>query len=74
MEWVKRGYKNNMVIDGIGWSTLIVGRTIKMNWLTDDFITAHRCKLLQKDYNFYSKYNWSVPDNWQEIDYIWPVK
>lgn len=72
-EWLKRGFVNNMpfpVIQTISTSALIMS----MEWYTPEFITCHRCKLLQKDYNFYSQYNWSVPDNWQEINYIWPVK
>lgn len=74
LEWVKRGYKNTMSTDGITWQQLVVGRTINMNWHTPEFVTSHRCKLLQKNYDFYSQYNWNVPDNWQEIDYIWPVR
>ena len=65
-EWSKRGYRNNM--------QYIIIDLIHLDypwWLTDEFCNSHRSNLLRKDYNFYSKYNWDVPDN---LPYIWPVR
>lgn len=73
-QWTDRGYKNNMPLFERYGSPDYMPKFIAVDWYNEQFITSHRCKLLQKDYNFYSQYNWSVPDNWQEINYIWPVK
>lgn len=40
-------------------------------WLgSEDFHNSHKSNLLRKDYNYYSQFNWTVPDN---LPYIWPV-
>lgn len=43
---------------------------LKPEWLTEEFILAHRSNLLRKDPEHYGKY-WDVPNN---LPYIWPVK
>lgn len=65
MEWIHRGYKNNI-------KCYILDRYDKIlmpDWLDrQDFHDAHKSKLLQKDYEFYSKYNWDVP---LDLEYKW---
>jgi hypothetical protein len=61
-EWIKRGYKNNM--------PFIAPTKIIMPWWigNKDFHDSHKCRLLQKDEGFYSKYNWKVN---KELKYLW---
>ena len=70
-QWLKRGYKNSMVDY---WPEPDEIYPIYPSWYTDELITSHRCRLLQKNYEFYSQYNWNVPDNWKDVRYIWPVR
>ena len=39
-----------------------------------DFHAAHRAKLLQKDFEYYSNEfkQDEIPENWQTMEYIWP--
>ena len=70
--WLYLGYSNNMPL---AFADTLNYRSIPNPiWYTKEFIMSHRCKLLQKNYNYYSKYNWIVPNNWQDVNYIWPVK
>ena len=65
-EWVDRGYKNTMkLLPHYEYKN----RRWYPNWLSDErIIESHRSNLLRKDYAFYSKYNWDVPDN---LPYVW---
>jgi len=39
-------------------------------WLGNKYFhRSHQSNLLRKDWSYYSKYNWDVPNN---LDYIWP--
>ncbi len=39
-------------------------------WFGDhNFHNSHKSNLIRKDYSFYSKYNWIVPNN---LEYVWP--
>jgi hypothetical protein len=65
-EWIKRGYKNNMIYH------VINGPVKNPPWLgNDNFHASHRSNLLRKDYNYYSKFGWI-----EKIDlpYYWPNK
>lgn len=81
-EWVKRGYKDT-VDDKVGiiWREHIKfvsnvelveicgGSPI---WLgNEQFHNSHKSNLLRKNYEFYSAYNWNVPN---DLPYYWPVK
>lgn len=61
-EWIARGYKNNMKLFGTTFA-------VKPHWLSRRFCIAHRSNLLRKDFDFYSRYDWNVPD---DLPYIWP--
>lgn len=65
VEWINRGYKNTMKF------CLDIGNTEYPKWLGDEnFHASHRSNLLRKNLEFYSKYNWSEPNN---LPYVWPV-
>lgn len=41
------------------------------HWFGDeDFHDSHQSNLLRKDYDFYSRYGWSVPT---DLPYVWPL-
>lgn len=41
------------------------------SWLGNEaFHAAHRSNLLRKDPDYYSKFQWSEPD---DLEYVWPV-
>ena len=62
-EWINRGYKNNMKFLPEELDYLIP------SWLGDDRLhSSHRSNLLRKDYNYYSKFGWSEPNN---LNYYW---
>lgn len=65
-EWISRGYVNNMKF-------IYVSDSYELPKFIgcEDFHDSHRSNLLKKDYNFYSRYNWEVPDN---LPYLWPGK
>lgn len=66
MEWISRGYKNNMPLYSVDICT-------KDDFLPDwfgrkDFHDAHKSNLLRKDKEYYGKFNWDVSDN---LSYKW---
>lgn len=66
-EWVKRGYKNNMV-------SLVCNEinVIYPPWFGNEkFHSSHRSNLLRKKLEYYKQFNWSEPDN---LPYYWPTK
>jgi hypothetical protein len=79
-EWVKRGYNNTLEINK--WKTLVKIHPNLFNfglppWTTNSekIIESHRARVLQKDENFYFakfvEFDISVPENWQQMEYIW---
>jgi len=68
-EWIARGYKDQQ----LAWfaqETASHPPTGKPSWLGDmNFHIAHRSNLLRKDFVFYNKYNWNVPN---DMEYVWP--
>lgn len=68
LEWISRGYKDSLLNyfkDRLGTKALYP------KWLgSTKFHNSHKSNLLRKDYNYYKKYNWNVPDN---LPYIWPL-
>lgn len=66
IEWIKRGYTHNLgfyeVHDRINFPPFIGNKK---------FHDSHKSNLLRKNYEFYSKYGWDVPDN---LPYVWVIK
>lgn len=64
-EWIDRGFNNNMRME-----TNIEPR-IYPPWLGNNELHAsHRSNLLEKDFNFYSRFNW---DEEPGREYIWII-
>ena len=65
LEWIARGYKNNMEIPE--------PENYKLPpwWGREEIHASHRSALLEKDFEFYyGKWSW---EDEPKIDYIWPV-
>ena len=67
MEWIDRGYNNNMLHE------VIDGDIVYPSWLGNDlFHSSHRANLLRKDKEFYSKFCWNEdsdnPYAWYDTD------
>jgi len=63
VEWVRRGYNNNMKLmdipDNIEYP----------HWLGDERLhRSHRSALLYKDFRYYSQFNWAEKP---ELNYFW---
>lgn len=65
LEWVSRGYKNNMEIPEVEAYRL-------PPWWGDERVhLSHRKALLEKDFLFY--YENTQWEDWPELNYYWPV-
>ncbi|WP_292487085.1 pyrimidine dimer DNA glycosylase/endonuclease V [Methanohalobium sp.] len=65
IEWIKRGYENNMPFMLVNRNELVFPE-----WLgSKDFHDSHKSNLLRKNYGYYSRFNWNVSDDYQ---YVWP--
>jgi len=65
MEWMKRGYKNNMYLVALPESYP------RPEWLGDQAIhTAYRSNLIRKNPDYYREFWPDIPD---DLPYIWPV-
>ena len=63
-EWVRRGFNNTMQKTDVQPEEVI-----HPPWLGDERLhQSHRSNLLRKDYQFYSKYNWTEDSN---MPYYW---
>ena len=61
-EWVRRGFQNTMTKSGLTSAK-------KPHWLGNTRLhLSHQSNLLQKDYNFYKQYKWSVTGH---LNYYW---
>jgi hypothetical protein len=70
MTWEERGYKNNMLLYWLSFDEL--DNMKYPPWFgSKEFHDAHKSKLLQKDPEYYSKFNWNVPLN---LEYKWQIK
>ena len=66
LEWIARGYKNNMDIPEPEEYSLPPW------WGREDVHASHRKSLLEKDFEFYyGKWKW---EDEPEINYVWPVQ
>jgi hypothetical protein len=64
LEWIERGYKNNMLLIPIP-----SGDIAMPSWMGDKaFHMSHQSNLLRKFPAYYSQFNWNVPDH---LPYIW---
>ena len=64
-EWIDRGFNNTMELaehEEIYKLPPFMG--------ANKFHESHRSNLLRKDFEFYSKFGWNVPNN---LPYVWPV-
>lgn len=67
IEWVRRGYNNNMAFE---YRDNPGSPLIPPPWWGNERIHAsHRSNLLRKDPEWYSRFGWKEPDN---LPYIWP--
>ena len=65
MEWIDRGYNNNMEIYD-------VNNMVKPHWIgKEEFHSSHRANLLRKDYEYYSQFGWTENS---ESPYVWHDK
>lgn len=64
-EWIKRGYKNTMVL-------YPVGDFYRLPWWMENrkFHASHRSNLLRKDPEWYGQFGWGEP---ADLPYYWPV-
>jgi hypothetical protein len=62
-EWINRGFVNNMPFEKIE------GEVVMPPFIGDyAFHVSHRSNLLRKDEDYYSNFEWDVPDY---LPYIW---
>ena len=67
IEWIRRGYKNNMLLCEVNENDVVYPL-----WLGDNrFHASHRSNLLRKDPKYYGQFGWNEPDN---LPYFWPTK
>lgn len=72
VEWVRRGYVDNMTAKLVTAYRKDKHRFDKPWWLGDERLhSSHRAALLHKAPEFYGKYEWSEEP---KIDYWWPTK
>lgn len=72
-EWIARGYNDIMLNRFISkGNTLEISPKIYYpEWFGNEaFHASHRSNLLRKDSVYYSKFNWSEPNN---LEYVWPI-
>lgn len=73
-EWQRRGYQDSC--EEKIWNVSKAfrpnkGFVLMPQWWGDDRVhDSHKSKLLQKNSEWYSQFNWSVP---VDLDYVWPV-
>ncbi len=62
MEWMRRGYNNNMDLYDIN-------NMVKPHWIgKEELHSSHRANLLRKDYEYYSQFNWTEDPT---SPYVW---
>jgi hypothetical protein len=69
-EWVRRGYKNNMLL----WLDFhnFWDEVLLPNWLGDERLhSSHRANLLRKDPEYYGQFGWTEEPT---KGYFWPVE
>ena len=67
LEWVSRGYNNNM-----RYATIVALDVVLPSWFGDEnFHASHRSNLLRKNFEYYSQFGWNETS---EMEYVWPVR
>lgn len=61
LEWIARGYKNNLPL----YTTGLVDKIFP-----EKVYASHRSNLLRKDPVYYGRFGWTEPNN---IPYVWPI-
>lgn len=74
-EWKARGYKDSchqkiVTLAKNTWATDSDSVEMPVWWGDSAVHDSHKSKLLQKDFGWYSQFNWDVPTN---LDYVWRV-
>jgi hypothetical protein len=65
LEWIGRGYKNNMKMEDVDANQLVFPE-----WFGNtDFHRSHRSNLLRKNFNYYSEFF----DEPTDLESVWPV-
>ncbi len=68
-EWIKRGFKNNMMLFEVK------GRVVKPWFITNRSIRlSHQASLIRKYKEYYSHIFKDVPEEYLQYSYIWPSK
>ena len=71
-EWISRGYKDTCLPKFAALKELFSGEDEKPWWLGNErFHESHRSNLLRKKPDYYSQFNWMLPD---DLPYFWPSK
>lgn len=65
LEWINRGYTNNMPLAIMREYNLKYPRFLGLK----EFHESHQSNLLRKDFAYYSQFNWNVKTN---LSYYWP--
>lgn len=67
--WVGRGFKDT-ILEKLKNISYQFSKNSSPDWIGNEmFHAAHRSNLLRKNKSWYSKFNWSEPD---DLPYIWP--
>lgn len=67
IEWINRGYNNNMPFLSVNKKNMIFPK-----WVGNkNFHSAHRQTLLYKNYEYYSQFEW---EETPKYEYYWPTK
>jgi hypothetical protein len=65
-EWIRRGYNNTMQLETPSSDVEYP------QWMGDNRLHfSHRSRLLQKDREYYSRFDWEVSE---DLEYFWPTK
>jgi hypothetical protein len=70
-EWKSRGYKDTCLEKTFDAYDHIDVESSSPEWLgSEDIHASHRSNLLRKNFQYYSAFGWTEPDN---LEYVWPV-
>ena len=76
IHWIERGYLDT-VYDKLGLLSDRYRQNYKLTiptWIGSyKFHSSHRAALLQKDFNYYSKFDWPENSFYRKIGYFWPI-
>lgn len=70
LQWQAHGFNDNVFGQLVNLE-LSGDHSLPLWWGDERMHKSHQSNLLRKDFKFYSKYGWDVPDN---LPYFWPTK